>query len=127
MKATHRRLVAAAAMLLSLPCLAVPDAESLDRVIRSLDSAAQETLLLFAASAQGAAPASYVRVQREEIGKLVEEAAKPLGKAGPSELEPRAAKAKALSEALAAALAGSDERGAQAAARELRNLARGAK
>jgi hypothetical protein len=127
MKSVHRRLAAAAAMLLSLPSFAVRDAEALDRAVRNLDSAAQEALLLFAASATGDAPANYVRVQREEIGKLVAKAAKPLGEAGPSGLEPRAAKARALSDALAAALANADERAAQAAARGLRNLARGEK
>ena len=126
MKHSHRRLAAAAAMLVFPPCFASGlDAGTLDRAIRNLDSAAQEAQALLAAASKGEVPARYATVQRAEIGKLVAEARKPLDDPPPERLAARAARARSLSDKLAGALADGDAAAADSAARALHDLAKG--
>ena len=126
MTSAVRRLAAAAALFVPLACVASGlDGESLDRSIRALHTAAHEAQTLLTLASQGAVPSPFLRVQSEELAKIVRDAAKPLDAPAPADLASRAARAKAISERLGTALEKQDGAAATAAARELDGLAKG--
>lgn len=126
MKGPHRALAAAAAMLVSIACCAGElDAEGLERSIRDLRSAAEESQSLLTLANRGDVTERYARVQREELAKLVREAAKPLDDPAPERLTPRAMRAKGLSTRLAEGLDKEDAIAVRSAAQGLHELAKG--